>query len=340
MDKNFRLPGLDIVRSLAILFVITGHFFLNTDFFKSSYSGVNLFIQSVCLTLFGVAVPLFLLLTGYLNSNKQLSVKYYKSISRIIFAYLIYAFITILYRIYFRGEYFPASVWIQLILSYKVIPYGWYIEMYLCLFVLIPFLNIIYRGLKNWQEKCCLIVTFLVLTAAPPLFNRTGFHIIPEQFVDMYPITFYFIGAYIHEYKFKFSKLKLSLILMLLCLLEPAVNLLFRNDGIYSSFLGGRDSFYYILMSVIVFLLFYDVDFKSKLIKKISLLSLDMYLCSWVFDNLYYTYFKAHYFETQPQFFAFFLIIVPLVFFSSFGVAWLREKINWGVKRILVKQSI
>lgn len=52
MDKNFRLPGLDIVRSLAILFVITGHFFLNTDFFKSSYSGVNLFIQSVCLTLF------------------------------------------------------------------------------------------------------------------------------------------------------------------------------------------------------------------------------------------------------------------------------------------------
>ena len=54
-----------------------------------------------------------------------------------------------------------------------------------------------------------------------------------------------------------------------------------------------------------------------------------------IFDNLYYTYFKAHYFESQQQFFAFFPIIVPLVFFSSFGVAWLREKVNWGIKKIL-----
>ena len=97
-----------------------------------------------------------------------------------------------------------------------------------------------------------------------------------------------------------------------------------------------RNGLFNTITAVIVFLLFYDVDFKSKMITKISLLSLDMYLCSWIFDNLYYTYFKAHYFESQQQFFAFFPIIVPLVFFSSFGVAWLREKVNWGIKKNFV----
>lgn len=333
MEKD-RLPGLDIIRSLAIFFVIGGHFFfLHTEYRNVVFEGWNLFFQGMCASLFLVSVPLFLLLTGYLNCNKYLSVGYYEGIVRVVVTYLVYCIISILYRDFFGGESFSVLVWIKKMLNFTVISYSWYIEMYMGLFILIPFLNIIYNNLPEKKDKQILILTFLVLTALPPFVNRVGYKFVPGDFVALYPVTFYFIGAYIHEYKFKFSKLKLSLILLFLCMLDPMVNLTIGNASI--SALGGRDSLFYTAIAVIVFLLFYDVDFKSKLITKISLLSLDMYLCSWIFDNLYYTYFKAHYFESQQQFFAFFPIIVPLVFFSSFGVAWLREKVNWGIKKIL-----
>ena len=339
MIKEKRLPGLDIVRSIAIFFVIGGHFFLHTEYRNAPFEGWNLFFQGICTSLFLVSVPLFLLLTGFLNTNKKLSLKYYRGIIRVLSAYLVYSIITILYRIVVNGAtQFSVITWCLKVMDFTVIPYGWYIEMYICLFLLIPFLNLLYNSLKSKNEKLVLIGTFLFLTALPPMLNRLGYKLVPDSFMILYPVTLYFIGTYIHEYKFKFCKLKLSFILLLLCTIDPLVNLVRGNSFIF--FLGGRDSIGYIVIAIIVFLLFYDVDFKSKLIMKISLLSLDMYLCSWIFDNLYYGYFKTHYFESQQQFFAFFPIIVPLVFFSSFGVAWLREKANWGLKHIFVKQKL
>ena len=78
IQKTKRLPGLDIVRSLAILFVVAQHFNLNTEFRQTVFDGTNLFFQGMCASIFFVAVPLFLLLTGYLNINKQLTIGYYR----------------------------------------------------------------------------------------------------------------------------------------------------------------------------------------------------------------------------------------------------------------------
>ena len=335
IQKTKRLPGLDIVRSLAILFVVAQHFNLNTEFRQTVFDGTNLFFQGMCASIFFVAVPLFLLLTGYLNINKHLSFGYYKGIVRVLEAYLIYSLLAIAYRYFVNGEHLSVLLWIRQILNYEVIPYGWYIEMYICLFLLIPFLNLIYKCLDTQRKKQILIVTFLALTAIPISLNWSATQLFPAYFTSLYPVSFYFIGAYIHEYKPKFRKLWLCVILIILCTVDPVFNsIVHLREGFVSLFMI-RNGLFNTITAVIVFLLFYDVDFKSKMITKISLLSLDMYLCSWIFDNLYYTYFKAHYFESQQQFFAFFPIIVPLVFFSSFGVAWLREKVNWGIKKIL-----
>ena len=342
--KNFqgkkRMPGLDIVRSLAILLVVAQHFNLHTEFRETFFVGINMFIQGVFASLFFVAVPLFLLLTGYLNMNKQLSFGYYKGIVRILEAYLVYSVLTILYRYFVNGEHLSIFLWIRQILNYTAVPYGWYIEMYICLFLLMPFLNIIYRNLDSQRKKQWLIVSFLGLTAIPVSINWSATQLLPAYFTSLYPVTFYFIGAYIHEYKPKFSKLWLCVILIILCIADPIFNSIVHLREDFISLFMIRNGFFNTITAVVVFLLFYDVDFKSKLITKISLLSLDMYLCSWMFDNLYYGYFKTYYFESQQQFFAFFPIVVPLVFFSSFGVAWLREKANWGLKHIFVKQKL
>ena len=87
------------------------------------------------------------------------------------------------------------------------------------------------------------------------------------------------------------------------------------------------------------FLLFYQTDFKlpvlRKSLTKISLLSLDMYLCCYLFDAMVYPYFMEHYFVNQSQFGIYFFVIVPILFISSFLLAWVKEGTFCLVKRLI-----
>lgn len=86
-----RILGLDIIRSLAILFVIAGHFFvLHTPFRSTNFGGFSLFVQAGVIPLFQTGVPLFIMLTGYLNINKVSSKKYYRGIWKVLM--LIFSF--------------------------------------------------------------------------------------------------------------------------------------------------------------------------------------------------------------------------------------------------------
>lgn len=144
-DVN-RNIGLDIIRCIAILFVISCHFFLlNTSLREVPFHGISLFIQATVLSLCLTAVPLFVILTGYLNINKQCSWKYYKNIKKVLFSYILFSIITILFRKYYLNETLSWVEWGLKILDFSAIPYGWYIEMWIGLYLLTPFLNILYN---------------------------------------------------------------------------------------------------------------------------------------------------------------------------------------------------
>ena len=56
-----RIIGLDLIRCCAILFVISGHFFvLYTPFGEAELNSFSLFLQAGALQLFHTGVPLFL----------------------------------------------------------------------------------------------------------------------------------------------------------------------------------------------------------------------------------------------------------------------------------------
>lgn len=67
----------------------------------------------------------------------------------------------------------------------------------------------------------------------------------------------------------------------------------------------------------------YQTKTSSGLVKavssKISILSLDMFLFSYIIDSVVYPYFKDLFFIDQAQFGKFFFVIVPIVFVLSFG---------------------
>ena len=74
-----RITGLDIVRAVAILFVISVHFLLNTNFYQMPQKdGYGMIVLSFLRHLLLICVPLFIILTGYLNRNKEPNKEYYK----------------------------------------------------------------------------------------------------------------------------------------------------------------------------------------------------------------------------------------------------------------------
>lgn len=325
-----RIIGLDLIRSFAILFVIAGHFFvLNTPFRSTTFDGISMFIQALFNPLFQTGVPLFLLLTGYLNSNKIVSKRYYKGCVRVLVAYLFFSIITILFRKYYLHEDLSWLKWILKIFDFSAIPYAWYIEMWIGLFLLTPFLNMMYKAIPSQRQKQILILTLYVMTALPDLFNRYGLHLAPGFWASCYPLTFFFAGSYIHEYRPRVDSWKLWLIMLLLCMINPVFNVLFVHNHTLIQIAGGPWGIFGTVVAIAFFLLFYQTDFKSPVLRKsltkISLLSLDMYLCCYIFDALVYPYFMERYFVNQSQFGIYFFIIVPILFAGSFVLAWAKD---------------
>ena len=324
-----RIIGLDLIRSFAILFVISGHFWLNTPFKNTIFEGTALFIQSIFRMFFGIGVPLFLLLTGYLNTNKTISKRYYKGCIRVLVAYLFFSIITILFRKYYLHEDLSWLKWILKIFDFSAIPYAWYIEMWIGLFLLIPFLNMMYKAIPTQRQKQILILTLYVMTALPDLFNRYGLHLVPGFWASCYPLTFFFAGSYIHEYRPRVDSWKLWLTMLLLCMINPVFNVLFVHNHTLIQVAGGPWGVFGTVVAIAFFLLFYQTDFRSPVLRKsltkISLLSLDMYLCCCIFDALVYPYFMERYFVNQSQFGIYFFIIVPILFAGSFVMAWVKD---------------
>ncbi len=328
--KTERNHGIDIIRCCAILFVISGHFFsLHTAFRSSIFEGSSMFLQATINTLFQTGVPLFIMLTGCLNINKTINKKYYKGITKVLIPYLVFSIITLLFRDYYLHEELSIRNYVGMTLRFCGIPYGWYIEMWIGLFLLTPFLNILYKGIANQRHKLLFIGSLLTMTALPNFLNRYGLHIVPGYWEKCYPLAFYFIGAYIQEYKPQINKWAGIGIIVGISLINPVFNTLFVSNHTLIQICGDSMGVFGTPVAVIFFLLCYKANIKSKAIQqattKIALLSLDMYLCSYIFDALYYPYFKEHYFINQSQFGMFFFIIVPLVFVSSFLMSWFRK---------------
>lgn len=117
---------------------------------------------------------------------------------------------------------------------------------------------------------------------------------------------------------------------LLLCLINPVFNTLFVQNHTLIQIAGGPWGVFGTIIAVAFFLLFYQTDFQSPILRKsltkISLLSLDMYLCCYLFDALVYPYFIKHYFVSQSQFGIYFFIIVPILFIGSFLLSWIKEE--------------
>lgn len=346
MKKNSgnRNINLDIIRCVAIFSVISVHFFLNSEFYTIPIEGKKLYLGTTMRTAFMICVPLFLILTGYLMNQKQLSKNYYRGIKKTIIIYLLTTICILIYITFGLKMKMSLIDAVLNIISFQ--QYSWYVEMYIGLFLLIPFLNLIYNNLLGRREKRILILTLLILTTFPSIFNTFNFstldwwrqpslsieyyHIIPSWWTSIYPLTYYFIGAYIHEYKDNLNlSLKSNFICLILSIFASGTYCYWRSYkapfiwGAWSDW-GGFEN---VTNSVLIFIFLLRIKtdtlplFVKKVIITISEVSFGMYIVSWIFDN--YSYPKLISLITIiADRIPYYVVIVPFNFIFSFLLAY------------------
>lgn len=317
-----RNVSLDIVRCIAIFSVVSVHFFLNNGFYDEQLLGTRMYIMTIMRTSFMVCVPLFLLLSGYLMNKKTPSKSYYFGITKIIGIYILASIACLLYKAKFMGVNVTVKTLFLSILNYSGANYSWYVEMYLGLFLLIPFLNVLYNNLKDQKQKTLLVLTLIVLTTLPSVFNII-FKILPSWWRTIYPITYYFIGCYLREYDFKIKKIT-NILLFILCVFLFGTFNFIKNYGdnfkwgLYNDW-GGFEN---IILAVLLFVFINHLNGNKLplqikwILGKISDLSYGAFLVSYIFDA--YAYKKL--ISAVPIMglrLEYYFIIVPFVFINS-----------------------
>ena len=210
--KKERVLGLDIVRVLAIVFVFITHAINIRGVLNVNQLSFKWTIYMIFRFLAMTSVPLFLLLTGYLNNKKEISKKYYKGIVPLIFSYVVISIVEIIATAFYThistGAPFSINIPLSIIqiLNFSANGYAWYFEMYIGLFLLIPFLNILYDNLNDKKTKQVLIGSLAFLTFLPQVAQTfqacdMWLNITPDYWQITYPLTYFFIGKYIHEFK-------------------------------------------------------------------------------------------------------------------------------------------
>lgn len=339
-----RLSGLDLIRFFAILFVPSVHFFLNNGFYETNIKGIEMFISIFFRWMFYIGVPLFMLLTGYLKRKDKLNKKYYKRILSILTSYIFISIICILFRKIYLSENIRILRMIISIFDFSACGYAWYVEMYIGLFLLIPFLNILYDSLNTKRKKQILILSLISMCSIYPIINYINIdgvklEIIPDWWSKIYPFIYYFIGAYINEYKIEINKKKGIIIFILILLIETILSYIYNYNNKFSSdFLGGYNSLQTIVISTIFFLLLYKVNIKNKItlkiITNISKLSLDIYLFSYIIDLIIYKNLNL-YLTTPEQYLKYMVPIILTIFILSYLLAYIKYLIFKTAKKII-----
>ena len=181
----------------------------------------------------------------------------------------------------------------------------------------------------------------------PIFFNRYGLQIMPQYWENIYPLGFYFFGSFLREYRpsFKISKLLAFAILIasLNSLFSFAVST-FTSHNTYIHIIGDRNGIFMGAMACMIFLAFYQFNLKNdagkETFKKISIRSLDIFLCSAVFDAWLYPLFLERFYINQSQFGLYYFVIVPLIFCICFTIASLKRYLFAFCEMILRKFGI
>lgn len=288
--------ALDRIRAVAVFFTVGMHAMDNIGIYDVQLTGPLPLVTAALRMLFTACVPMFLLLSGWLCRTRTLSRRHWESALRLLETYLLCSLLCLVYR-YFAGETITPRYALSALLNFYASGYAWYVMMYLGLLLMMPFLNLAFNHLESRRQRQLLILCLFVLSHLPSLLNARV-QLLSVWWKNLYPLTYYFTGAYLSLYRPQLSARKLLGLLALWIALCLGFNrLVYGVEG--ASLIGVTyDHFEVYGVGLLCFCLLLKLPeprpaLLRRAVSRIAGLSFAAYLLSWISDGVLYPAFAA-----------------------------------------------
>jgi surface polysaccharide O-acyltransferase-like enzyme len=189
--KNERDARIDFIKVVATVLVFTFHFFYPIHFYELPMAGFAMFLKTWIRWASATCVPLFMMITGYLEVYKLPAKTYYSKSVFLAGSYIINAVILFMYLL-MRYH----TVDIDLIKELINLNLYWYIGMYLGLYLMAPLLNLAWNPLSK-NGKLIVLVALAYLSSFCTVSGGWS----TSYWSALYPILFYFAGAFLRQYR-------------------------------------------------------------------------------------------------------------------------------------------
>lgn len=338
--QDERNTNLDIIRIVAFIFVETVHFYTGIAFYLQPINSFPLFILLIIRNIAVSCVPLFLLLSGFLLNRKRFSATYYLGLVRIWVIYIFVSFICLLYKHCCLGQDFGIREVFGSITNFYADDYSFYVSIYTSLFLLAPFINVMYFSLNTKKEKVALIITVSALTVLPSLMN-IKIHLFSFYFSELYPIAYYLIGVFLWENRPTIKTKKLVALLVVVVTLFGMLNYFYCNGGVFDwpgfTYYDGIET---VIVSTLIFSFILSINIEGISQKRRNALSsiaystYSAYLISFIVDDLLYVHMR----EVIPAVSdrnIFIIVAVPLTAVVSLTLGKLIDRAMNPVIRIV-----
>lgn len=192
-EKNY---SVELLRILSMICVVSTHVI---EFGGISTSVVFLspkyFLFTGIETLTRYGVPVFILITGYLMSNRTFK---YNRLLSVFFQMGIYSVLNVLIAIAFFREYVSLKIIIQTLVPF-LFGYYWYMSAYLVLFIFGPVINIFLDKLSKRMFIQIGLMGILLFSIIPTFTTKDIFTMNGGR-TAAWMIFFYSIGYYLKKY--------------------------------------------------------------------------------------------------------------------------------------------
>ena len=263
-----RQPGIDLVRCVGLLFVVSVHQFLYNGFYYQPQTGALMWASNSCLWLFYCCNGIFMMLTGYLKCEKKFTKEYYKSLIPILMGYLFCCVIIFPLQYLLLAEKPSLSEWIDKLVGFG--NYAWYVEMYIGLLLISPGINLM---LENIKSKKGLYLAAGVLFSLTALNSITAWNVIPDYWKPLYPVTYYVLGAVIRKLQLRLKPWQGLGLAAIVSMWVGLMTLLTTDKGFSNGYTQGYGGFWTTIITVLVFLSLHWLPIGEKTGKVLAWLS-------------------------------------------------------------------
>lgn len=312
-ERTERNSNFELMRITSMFMIVIWHFIFHSGILTKTSGTLNLFIYFIYIIV-SIHVNSFVLVSGYFQYNKKFKPRkivslltttwFYKLIYAIIFSVTGIVTITKTEMLFFIQPFN---------FNYGFGEFYWFINMYIFLYLLSPFINKLIETLSQKQHKALIIILFITLSIVPIFTLNSTLGLSNNGYTLANFVMIYIIGAYFGKYKLKdnyhfknYSKNKYQLIIIIFFIISIFMSFMAKILSDYFSCYNNELSKYIteifsknltnyasplILIESILYLLFFEtLNIKNKFINKLASLTFGIYLVhenNFVFERLY-----------------------------------------------------